>query len=141
MNVPFEYIKIDLRDFNSIKDLKRSLRDKFPSMIDVNEVSKYLFHIKDDKSLKIILVDKIYLRPFAYYDKDGSIQLFQYVEDEMKNEKSLKFIPKGDNKIVNKITSTMSLDSLLDKIGLHGMKSLSKVEIEYLREKSNEQRS
>lgn len=130
MNMPFEYIKIDLRDFKSIKDLRRSLKDIGVAA----EVAKYLFHIKDDKEIKIIFVDKVYFQPFAYCDEDLNVKFFQNVVDEMRKEKSLNFIPKSENKKINENTfsQNMSVDSILDKINIFGVDSLTKIEKDFL---------
>lgn len=129
MNSPFEYIKIDLRDFNSIKDLKRSLREIGAD----DKVAKYLFHLKDDKEITIILVDKINFEAFAYYDKNSNIQLCGNLINNIKKEKCLKFITKGEKKVFVKLSvENMSVDLILDKISLSGINSLTKVEKDYL---------
>jgi hypothetical protein len=121
----FNILKIDLRLINTIENTKRILEDNGieSDMLDI----QVLFSLKSNYD--ILYLDRRTFNIFAFsYKRDSKINLTSEFEKMLRDFESIKFVKR------EKTSGELEfrLDSILEKISLKGIDSLTKKEREFL---------
>jgi hypothetical protein len=119
----FNFIKIDLRLINTVQNAKRILEEN--SISDCVSAEK-IFEWKP--TVDILFLDPIKFTIVAFiYKKEKQINFVSELYQELQAQEPIKFIKK------EKVFSTsLKIDSILEKISSRGINSLTKEEKDFL---------